>query len=162
DAFAAQQIAAVRIDERQGIALVAIARAKPALEVDAPNGVGALARAKRLRQRHHAPSSSARDCKTAALEDAGDTARARPHATRVAVDEPRTKFARPPARSLLARSDDVLLDVDGHGPWIAVRPSRPVLERTHVVAGLPIAGDPEITGRSAHTEHAAQLRDIDA
>src|SRR5262249_51701601 len=36
-----------------------------------------------------------------------------------------------------------------------------VLERTYVMAGVAIASDPEITGRPADAEHAAQFGDVD-
>src|SRR5262249_10868975 len=159
--FAAQQVPTVRVDERQRIALVAIAGAKPALEVDTPHGVGAVTRGKWLRQRHDAPCPSPRHRQAAPLQGAGDAARSRPDPPRVTVDEPRAQLSSTPAGSLLPCSDDVLLDVDGHSARIGMRSAGAVLERTYVMAGVAIASDPEITGRPADAEHAAQFGDVD-
>src|SRR6185312_15680532 len=104
DALAAQQVAAVRVDERERVALLAVTGAKPALEVDAPDGVRAIARSKRLRQRHDASSSSTRHCEASSLEDIGDAARARPNTAGVAIGEPRPQLARAPTRPLFRAS----------------------------------------------------------
>jgi hypothetical protein len=57
---------------------------------------------------------------------------------------------------------NALDDVGGGRRRAGLRLARSVLQRPHVVAGIPKAANPDVARLAAHAEPAAQLGDIDA
>ena len=109
--LAAQQITAVRIAQRQRLAMRAVAGQEPALEVDAPHIVGGAAMGKRRARRRAAATQPALDRQALAVEQRSDRARCRPSDRGCTPLKPGPHLHRSPGRMFPPRLKAALGDL---------------------------------------------------
>src|SRR5262249_36881863 len=155
DCLAAQQIAAVRIAQRQRLATRAIAGEEPALEVDAPDVIGLLASRKRRARRRAAAPQPPGDWQALAVGQSPERARCGPGNLRRFAFKPSTYFHRAPGRMCLAHVDAALGDRTADRVRMLMRRTGSVDKADRAVR--LITRQPFVSGPPAHAELPANV-----
>src|SRR5215470_5116391 len=161
--LAADAVTAERIEHGERPAAHPVTGRDGALEIDTPHRVRALGLTERGgSDRRSPPTPATVTHQTMAFEDPSDRRRARELPARMPIAQPGQQRARPPTWAVPTSGEDDLDHRRARRRRARQRPARPVFERTHVVAGVAVAPDPDVAGLSANPEASAQLRHVDA
>src|SRR5947209_1704442 len=152
--LAAQQIAAVRIRDRQRLTALAVAGQKPALEVDAPHLVGRFAMRKGSARGRTATAQPALHGQPFAIEQRSDRARDRPSRGGRPMLQPGTNLQRPPARVPASHRKAAFGDLIRNRMRMMQRCPRAIQQACN--AGFPVTRKPFVPNPPAHAEAPAQ------
>ena len=155
--LAAQEIAAVRIAQRQRLAMRAVASEKPALEVHAPHVVGCTAMRKGYTRGRTAAPQAALNRQTLPIEQRPDRARCRPLALRDAPDKPRSHLRRSPGGMRAPYRQAPLGDRLYYRVRMVERRSRALDESFN--ASLIVSPKPLVAGLAADSEAPTHRRE---
>src|SRR5688500_2233244 len=136
--------------------MCAVAGQEPALEVDAPHVVRAIAIGKRCTRRRAAPAQTALHRQSFAIEQRPDRTRSWPGDRSIAALKIRPHLNRPPARMLPAHRKTALRNHRADGLRVNMRRARAIDQTLNT--GRIVTLQPLVAGLAAYAEPPAQRR----